>query len=115
MSKKDSRKKMIVTDYQFISVELSVNDNSAARVWWRHHIYPDVNEKYFQYWKKFLIKKIIRENIEAIYTIHPLEGEKDIFEGLIGTDCYLQKNLNEILVLQTLKKCKDFELFVNLK
>jgi len=58
---------MIVTDYQFISVELSINDNSAARVWWRHHIYPDVNEKYFQYWKRFLIKKIIRENIETIY------------------------------------------------
>ena len=113
--KNDSRKKMIVTDYQFISVELSINDNSAAKVWWRHHIYPDVNEKYFQYWKKFLIKKIIRENIELIYTIHPLEGEKDIFEGLISTDCYLKKNLNEILVLQTLKKCKDFELFVNLK
>ena len=43
---------MIVTDYQFISVELSVNDNSA-QIWWRHHIYPDVNEKYFQYWKNF--------------------------------------------------------------
>ena len=113
--KNDSRIKMIVTDYQFISVELSINDNSAARVWWRHHIYPDVSEKYFQYWKKFLIKKIIRENIEAIYTIHPLEGEKDIFEGLISTNCYFKKNLNEILVLQTLKKCKDFELFMNLK
>ena len=45
--KQDSRKKMIVTDYQFISVLLSINDNSAARVWWRHHIYPDVHEKYF--------------------------------------------------------------------
>ena len=112
--KKDSRKKMIVTDYQFISVELSIDDNSAARVWWRHHIYPDVNEKYFQYWKKFLINKIVSENIETIYTIHPLEGEKNIFEGLIGADCYLKKNLNEILVLQTLKKCKDFELFADL-
>jgi len=72
--KSDNRKKMIVTDYQFISVDLSIKDNSAARVWWRHHIYPDVNEKYFIYWKNFLIKKIIKENIEVIYTVHPLEG-----------------------------------------
>ena len=113
--KLDSRKKMIVTDYQFISVLLSINDNSAARVWWRHHICPDVNEKYFLYWKNFLLKKIINENIEIIYTIHPLEGEKNIFEGLISNDCYSKKNMNEILVLQKIIKCKELKMLVNQK
>ena len=113
--KKDSRKKMIVTDYQFISPELSINDNSAARVWWRHHIYPDVNEKYFDYWKNFLIKKIIKENIEVIYTIHPLEGEKDIFKGLVDVKCYSKKKMNKILVLQTLKSCEEFKNMINSK
>ena len=106
---------MIVTDYQFISVLLSINDNSAARIWWRHHIYPDVNEKYFLYWKNFLLKKIINENIEIIYTIHPLEGEKNIFEGLISNDCYSKKNMNEILVLQKIIKCKELKMLVNQK
>ena len=30
--------------------------------------------------EKFFVNKINRENIEVIYTIHPLEGENDIFE-----------------------------------
>ena len=67
---------MIVTDYQFISVILSIKDNSAARIWWRHHIYPVRGNKYFNTWKDFLLKKIKDENIKVIYTIHPLEGEK---------------------------------------
>ena len=46
--------KMLVTDYQFISVILDINDNSA-RIWWRHHIYPVPNSKYFIL-EKFSIK-----------------------------------------------------------
>ena len=65
---------MIVTDYQFISVILGINDNAASRIWWRHHIYPSGPEKpYFETWKSFLINKI-KEEIKTIYTIH--RGEK---------------------------------------
>ena len=85
---KDNRKKMIVTDYQFLTVELSMRDNSAARIWWRHHIYPVPGYKYYEEWKSFLLTKINRENIEVIYTIHPLEGENDIFEGMLNQECY---------------------------
>ena len=56
--KNDKQKKMIVTDYQFISVILSIKDNSAARIWWRHHIYPVPGNEYFKDWKKFLLTKI---------------------------------------------------------
>ena len=48
--KKDQRTKMIVTDYQFISVILSINDNAPTRFWWRHHGYPDEKNKYFNVW-----------------------------------------------------------------
>ena len=107
---KDHRKKMLVTDYQFISLVLGTKDNSAARIWWRHHIYPEPNKPYFNEWKKFLFKKIIKENIDVIYTIKPLEGESNIFEGLIKNDCYSTKRINEILFEQTLIKCKELEL-----
>ena len=84
---------MIVTDYQFISVILSMPDNSAARIWWRHHIYPEPNKKFFNYWKNFLLEKIKKENITVIYTVHPLEGEVNIFEGLIDKNCYSSDRL----------------------
>ena len=38
-------------------------------------IYPEPNKVYFEEWKSFLISKILKENIELIYTIKPLEGE----------------------------------------
>ncbi len=109
--KNDNRKKMIVTDYQFISVLLSINDNSAARIWWRHHIYPEPKKKYFSYWKKFLLGKIIRENIEVIYTIHPLEGEINIFDGLLDQACYESVKTSEILTIQKITVCEELKLF----
>ena len=100
--------KMIVTDYQFISVLLSTNDNSAARIWWRHHIYPeDPSKKFFLEWKQFLLNHIIKNKIEIIYTIHPLEGEKNIFQDLLDKECYLEKKINEILIMQILKNCYE--------
>ena len=108
---KDDRKKMIVTDYQFISVILSIKDNSAARIWWRHHIYPVRGNKYFNTWKDFLLKKIKDENIKVIYTIHPLEGEKDIFEGLIDEDCFFIEKESKILTVQKLNNCNELMSF----
>ena len=106
--KDENKKKMIVTDYQFISVVLSMKDNSAARIWWRHHIYPSgPDQKYFLEWKKFLLRKIKENKIEVIYTVHPLEGEENIFQDLLDEKCYSNKKLNEILVLQILKRCDD--------
>ena len=105
--KNDNRKKMIVTDYQFISVILSLNDNSAARIWWKHHLYPVPGYKYFEYWRSFLLKKIINENIEVIYTVQPLAGEDNIFEGLIDDNCYSNIKINENLVEQKLNNCEE--------
>ena len=109
--KKDKQKKMLVTDYQFISVIMSINDNSAARIWWRHHIYPVQGKKYFEEWKKFLLSKIQNENIKIVYTIHPLEGENDIFEGMISKNCYSIEKLSEILTAQKINNCNELTSF----
>ncbi len=105
--KKDKRKKMLVTDYQFIPVILGINDYSAARIWWRHHIYPEPSKLYFIEWKNFLLRKIIENNIEVIYTIKPLEGEHNIFDGLINDTCYSTKQVSKILIEQKLNNCKE--------
>ena len=110
---KDKLKKMIVTDYQFISVELSIKGNSAARIWWRHHIYPVPGYEYYNDWKNFLLTKIKRDKIDVIYTVHPLEGENDIFEGMISKECYSTKRLNEILTVQKLTNCSELISFNN--
>ena len=107
--KNDERKKMLVTDYQFISVILDINDHSASRIWWRHHIYPVPNTKYFKYWKDFLLNKISKEKIEIIYTINPLEGETNIFEGLISEKCFSTQNINQILVSQKIAECDEIK------
>ena len=48
---------MIITDYQFISVFLNQYDHSVTRFWYDFHGYPTKDNPYFEYWKKFVIKK----------------------------------------------------------
>ena len=89
--KNDDRVKMIVTDYQFIPVVLSIKDNSAARIWWRHHIYPSgPDQKYFLEWKKFLIGQIIKKKLR-LYTLFTHLRVKKIFFKI-----YLIKNVTLI-------------------
>ena len=95
---------MIVTDYQFISVILSINDYSAARIWWRHHLHPTPKEKYFNEWKDFFMKNIKENNIEVIYTVNPLEGGF-ILKETISDNCFSKSKLNKILDLQVLESC----------
>ena len=102
--KNDKRNKMIVTDYQFISVILSINDYSAARIWWRHHLHPTPKEKYFNEWKDFFMKNIKKNNIEVIYTVNPLEGGF-ILKETISDNCFSKSKLNKILDLQVLESC----------
>ena len=112
--KNDNRNKMIVTDYQFISVILSIDGNAASRIWWRHHIYPTLKEQHFLAWKKFLLKKIKDNNIQVIYTVHPLEGEKDILKDTIDEKCFSNSKINNILDLQVLKSCKEIKIYTGL-
>ena len=107
--KNDQRKKMLVTDYQFITVILSMKDYAASRFWWGHHGYPDKNNKYFYLWKKFLLNKIKENNIEVIYTIIPMAGEKDILISTLNKNCYSEKKLRTDLKIQILENCQELK------
>ena len=107
--KDDQRKKMLVTDYQFITVILPMKDYAASRFWWGHHGYPDKNNKYFYIWKKFLLNKIKENNIEVIYTILPMAGEKDILISTLNKNCYSEKKLRNDLKIQILENCQELK------
>mgnify|MGYP006123378757 FL=1 len=112
--KKDSRFKMLVTDYQFISVILSINDNSVNKYWYKRHVYPGIENKYFQIYKKFFIKKLREEKIQVVYVIKPLHqdanfGRKLFLNSILESTCIIKSSVTEILDVYELKNCKDLK------
>ena len=95
---------MIITDYQFISVFNNEYDNSVTRFWWEFHGYPTVNNKYFSYWKEFVLNKIRQNKIEVIYLIKPFAGGIISLDNILD-ECSTKKKINEILDQIVLKDC----------
>ena len=93
---KENRKFMLVTDYQFISVFNNFYDNSVSRFWWEFHGYPDKENRYFSYWKKYFLNKIIYNNIEVIFIIKPLAAGEISFDHLL-INCQKKLKINDIL------------------
>ena len=61
---------------------------------------------YFEIYKKFFINQIVKNDIEIIYTIKPLE--KNIFTSLINEDCINTKKINDILESHLLINCYEY-------
>ena len=102
--KKDKGKKMIITDYQFISVFLEEYDYAPTRFWYDFHGYPSENNKYFDYWKQFVLKKIRKNDIKSIYVLKPLHGETKPLENVLE-GCYQRKNFSAVFYKLILKNC----------
>ena len=73
--KEDSRKKSIITHYQFFSLLLNEDLNILNRWYLDHHSHPTENHKYFEYYKDFVNKQLVKNNIEVIYLISSTEKE----------------------------------------
>ena len=101
---KEKRRKMIITDYQYISVFNNEYDYSVTRFWWEHHGYPAKNNKYFDYWQEYVLSRIRKNNIEVIYKIKPFAAGAISLDSIIG-QCSKKKKINEILDKITLKDC----------
>ena len=107
--KKDTRKKTIVTDYQFIPVVLSLYDYSPSNVWYNTHVNPNASSEYFNAYKKFFIDKLVENEIEVAYLVKPLWGGNQVFEIPFEQNCMKKENLTEILDIYFLSDCKGFK------
>ena len=103
--KNDNKKKMVITDYQFISVFLNEYDYSVTRFWYDFHGYPSKDNKFFSYWENFVTKKLKENNISNIYVLKPLHGEDKPLENIFG-HCLEKKILSTTLYKIDLSKCK---------
>jgi len=105
--KSDNSNKIIVTDYQFISVILSYYDNSPNKVWYSFHVYPSKGDKYFDIYQKFFIEKIKDRKIETVYTVKPLYGDDDVLKDVLDDNCVSKIIVNDILEKHLIKKCNQ--------
>ena len=105
--KNDNRKKMIVTDYQFISVLLSTYDFSPTRFWFHHHGYPSKENKYFLNWKNFYLNKLNENKIKIVYMIKPLAGETDPLKNILSDNCFKKEKLTDIIEVFIINKCSE--------
>lgn len=106
--KKDTTTKMIITDYQFISVFRDEYDYSITRFWYDFHGYPTKDNKYFKYWKQFIIKRILENKIKNIYVLQPLLGEKKPLENIFE-NCIKKDNLSNTFYRIDLSECDEFK------
>jgi len=106
--KNDSRKKSIITEYQFISVILSTYDYSPSAVWFINHVVNQKKDsKYFKSYKIMLTNQIKKNNIQVVYLIKPFWQDNKIFEKGLNPNCYSKIKLTEILDAYTIQKCDE--------
>ena len=98
---------MLVTDYQFISVVNSFYDFSPNKVWYYFHVYPTKDNKYFEVYRNFFIKKIKKNNIKSIYIIKPMYGDDNILRDIIPSKCSRKEILTDILEQEILLDCEN--------
>ena len=66
----DSRKKIVITHYQFLSLILDEDLNILNRWYlWDNNTHPTENHKYFDFYKKFTTKNFEQNEISVIYLL----------------------------------------------
>ena len=92
----DTRKKTIVTNYQFFSVVLDEDLNILNRWYlWGNDTHPTKGHKYFNFYKKMINKSVEENNIEVIYLLGKHDNEilfKDI-KQYFTEKCFDSKTL----------------------
>tara|TARA_B100001093_G_scaffold519530_1_gene608978 strand:- start:543 stop:2117 length:1575 start_codon:yes stop_codon:yes gene_type:complete len=103
--KKDNRAKLVMTDYQFLSILTEKNLNISNR-WYTHdnNSYPLDNHKYFYFYKDHINKIIDDEKISVVYTV----GDPDFsdFKIYFNNLCYNSVRVNDLTTINTLVDCK---------
>ena len=108
--KNDGRNKSIITDYQFISVILSLYDFSPSHVWFINHVvHQDKESKYFKKYKQLFVNQLKQNKIEIAYLIKPLWQTNEVFETGLNINCFKKIKITEILDSYILQECEDLK------
>ena len=108
--KSDTRRKGIITEYQFISVILGKYDYSPTQVWFINHVVnQDRDSRFFKSYKKLLVNKIKKHKTQVFYLIKPFWNDDKIFEKGLNKNCYKKTKLNDILDIYLLVECDDLK------
>ena len=95
--KNENKKFSLITDYQFLSVELGKYSNSPIKWYHTNVSFPNMstagNENLQKSFSNFFIKQIKDEKVEKIYFIPPHTTRKNIIIKLIEKRC-ISKRLN---------------------
>ena len=105
----DDKVKMLMSNYSFFSAILNEKIFSPSR-WYLFDgtDFPTKENKYFRSYKNLLIKLIKTNNIEAIYTIYPIENS--FLYIYFDKKCFIEKKITSILSsYEILKDCQDFD------
>ena len=103
--KSEKQNKSIITDYQFISVSLGINDNSPSKYWYYYHVYPTKDHRLFDYYKEFFLKRLKEKNIKKIFVVKPLAGDDRVVETIFQDACFSKEKKTEILDIYDINKC----------
>ena len=102
--KNNNKKKIILTEYQFILAEINYKIYSPNRWYTTDGVsYPLNQNKYFGYYKKFYKNVLSRNEIDTIFTILPINI--DNIQFLFEKNCIKTIQINEILYEHNIKDC----------
>lgn len=100
----DDRKKMVLSNYPFLSVILEQNFFSPTR--W--HIfdgtdYPQIGNKFYSRYQEMFLNILRLNKIEVIYTIEPINEE--VIFNYIDQNCFEEQKITKNLKRFLVKKC----------
>ena len=85
-------------------VFLDEYDYSVTRFWYDFHGYPSKENKFFNYWKNFVVKNVKKNNIKNIYVLKPLHGENKPLENIFD-HCLVKENISKNFYKINLSNC----------
>jgi len=108
--KNDDREKIIVTDYQILSVVMSIYDYSPSQVWFLNHVaFSNKKSIHFKKYKKFLIDHLNKNKTKIVYIVKPLWGGNEVFEVGLDKSCLKKTKITEILDSYLLQQCVELK------
>ena len=97
---------MLISNYLFLDSITIPNLNSPNRAYtYDGSTMPLKKNKYFNYYKNYLFKKLIKKKINEVYFIKEEKFNFEIFTQFLTKDCYLKYEDDLFVIFKLNKKC----------